>query len=75
MKEKNQDSFREPNDEMLSLNENIYDLFSAEELEQRLQTSQAMVYGCGTDCGVFSCGTNHASASGDMNMPNAPEPL
>lgn len=75
MKEKNLEPLKEPNDEMLSLNENIYDLFSAEELEQRLQTSQALVYGCGTDCGTFSCGTNNRVASADMSLPNAPDPL
>lgn len=63
MKQKNLQD-QEMGSEMVSLNENIYDLFSAEELEQRLQTSQALVYGCGTDCGTFSCGTNNKSTEG-----------
>ncbi len=46
--------------EMLSANENIYDMFSITELEQRLQMSQAGVWcdtKCGTDCNPV-CGTN-----------------
>jgi hypothetical protein len=37
------------NQEMLSANENIYDMFSIEELEQRLQMSEARPW-CNIDC-------------------------
>jgi hypothetical protein len=37
------------NQEMFSANENIYDMFSIEELEQRLQMSEARPW-CSVDC-------------------------
>lgn len=39
----------ELNDEILSVNENIFGLFSIEELEQRLQASEAVAWGCTCD--------------------------
>jgi hypothetical protein len=36
------------NKEMLSINENLYDMFSVDELEQRLQMSALAPWVCGT---------------------------
>ena len=46
--EKTKNLLKEQNEEMLSVNENILDMFSVEELEQRLQMSAASVWNCGT---------------------------
>jgi hypothetical protein len=53
MKEKKQ--FRNESLEMKSVNENIYDMFSIAELEERLQMS-ALFWGCGTNCSTV-CAT------------------
>jgi hypothetical protein len=44
---KNKKNLRDDTPEMKSVNENIYDMFSVAELEERLQMS-ALFWGCGT---------------------------
>jgi hypothetical protein len=44
---KNKKQLRDNAPEMKSVNENIYDMFSVSELEERLQMS-ALFWGCGT---------------------------
>lgn len=54
--------------EIHSANENIYDMFSLVELEQRLQMSEAGVWcdtKCGTDCNPV-CTTNNQSCGTDQ---------
>jgi hypothetical protein len=45
---KKEKQLKEQNQEMLSVNENIYDMFSVDELEQRLQMSVLAPWICGT---------------------------
>lgn len=49
MKKNQNQKTDQPNDEILSVNENIFSLFSIEELEQRLQASEAVAWGCTCD--------------------------
>jgi hypothetical protein len=54
--------------EICSANENIYDMFSITELEQRLQMSEAGVWcdtKCGTDCNPI-CNTNDQTCTTDQ---------
>jgi hypothetical protein len=54
---KNKQQLRDGNPEMKSVNENIYDMFSIAELEERLQMS-ALFWGCGNNCStVTTCET------------------
>ncbi|MBL7728180.1 MAG: hypothetical protein JNM68_10855 [Dinghuibacter sp.] len=46
---KNKQQLRDEHQEMKSVNENIYDMFSIAELEERLQMS-ALFWGCGNNC-------------------------
>ena len=58
--EKKEPLMKGQSEEMFSVNENIFDMFSVEELEQRLQMSEASVWNCGTyqnDCNPV-CTTN-----------------
>jgi hypothetical protein len=52
---KNKQQLRDSTPEMKSVNENIYDMFSIAELEERLQMS-ALFWGCGTNCSTV-CAT------------------
>jgi hypothetical protein len=60
---KNKQQLRENNPEMKSVNENIYDMFSVDELEERLQMS-ALFWGCGTNCSTVGCTTVGCSCDG-----------
>lgn len=53
----NKQQLRDEHPEMKSVNENIYDMFSIAELEERLQMS-ALFWGCGNVCStVTTCDT------------------
>lgn len=49
MENKKSRLLNEENTEMKSVNDNIYDMFTIDELEQRLQTSAALAWVCGTE--------------------------
>jgi hypothetical protein len=53
---KNKQQLRGDTPEMKSVNENIYDMFSVDELEERLQMS-ALFWGCGNNCSTVTCTT------------------
>ncbi|MBP6024458.1 hypothetical protein [Ferruginibacter sp.] len=70
MAQKKEELSKLKNEEMRSANENIYDMFSIEELESRLQMSAAQAW-CDTKCGTHStcqpvCTTHNPSCTTDQ---------
>ncbi|MBL7728182.1 MAG: hypothetical protein JNM68_10865 [Dinghuibacter sp.] len=59
--------------EMRSVNENIYDMFSIAELEERLQMS-ALFWGCGNVCSTV-CPCNVNECPSDFPPPPCPPVL